>query len=320
MNLALQAGYPGPALAPGALMDALPLLDCLVVGGGPAGLTAALYLRRFHRRIALVDGGDARALRIPRSHNVPGFPAGIPGSELLDRQREQLLQVGAEAITGRVAQLQPQAGGGFVATLDDGSVHARTVLLATGAIDHDPELPGTAELQRDGLLRHCPICDGFEFTGRCIGVIGRGAHGMRECLFIRRFSDRVSYIALGGVEPAHCQRLDRGGVHCIASAPQACGTTPDRRVWLRMDDGSEHRFDVLYAALGCHPRAELGRQLDAACDSGGNLVIDRHCRTTVPGLYAAGDVTGGLDQIVVATGQAAIAATAIHNDLGSMAA
>ena len=217
-------------------MDALPLLDCLVVGGGPAGLTAALYLHRFHRRITLVDGGDARALRIPRSHNVPGFPAGIPGPELLERQREQLLQVGAAALTGRVTQLQPQAGGGFVAMLDDAAVHARTVLLATGAVDHDPELPGTAELQHHGLLRHCPICDGFEFTGRCIGVIGRGAHGMRECLFIRRFSERVSYIALGGVETAHCERLDRGGVHCIARAPVACGATPDHRVWIRSEE------------------------------------------------------------------------------------
>ena len=82
-----------------------------------------------------------------------------------------------------------------------------------------------------------------------------------------------------------------------------------------MDDGSEHRFDVLYAALGCHPRHELGAALGARLDRGGNLVIDAHCRTGIEGLYAAGDVTGGLDQIVVATGQAAIAATAIHNRL-----
>jgi thioredoxin reductase (NADPH) len=82
-----------------------------------------------------------------------------------------------------------------------------------------------------------------------------------------------------------------------------------------MDDDSVHPFDVLYAALGCHPRAELGAALGARLDDGGNLVIDSHCRTGIDGLYAAGDVTGGLDQIVVACGQAAIAATAIHNSL-----
>jgi len=299
-------------------METSPLLDCLVVGAGPAGLTAALYLRRFHRRIAVVDSGDARALRIPRSHNVPGFPAGIPGSELLARQRQQLAQLGVEPLHGRVSRLQRRAGGGFVATLEGAPLQARSVLLATGAVDKEPELRGIDALRAHGLLRQCPICDGFEFTGRCIGVIGAGPHGVRECLFIRRFSERVSYIGLDGVEPAHCERLDRAGVQCIAPKPVECGVTPDGRVRLQMADGSEHHFDVLYAALGCHPRAELGCALDASCDDGGNLEIDRHCRTPVEGLYAAGDVTGGLDQIVVATGQAAIAATAIHNDLGSM--
>jgi thioredoxin reductase (NADPH) len=293
-------------------------LDCLIVGAGPGGLTAGLYLRRFHRRVLVVDGGDARAARIPRSHNVPGFPQGIPGPELLQRIRTQYEQVGGETTAGRVNRLQRGEDGGFLVHLADRTLAARNVLLATGALDHEPQAPGIEELRRLGLLRQCPICDGFEFTGKRIGVIGHGAHGARECLFIRHFSEHLCFIALGGdeqVQPALEQALHEAGVVCVGRGLKEAAPHPEGGVQLRTDDGQLHRFDVVYAALGCHPRAELATALGARVDSGGNLVIDSHGRTGIEGLYAAGDVTGGLDQIVVATGQAAIAATAIHNSL-----
>jgi thioredoxin reductase (NADPH) len=294
------------------------LLDALVVGAGPAGLTAGLYLRRFHRRIAVLDAGDARALRIPRSHNVPGFPQGLPGPELLQRLRQQLAQAGGEVTRGRVLRLERHAAGHFSAHLAERVLQARTVLLATGTQDHEPQLPGIPALRRQGLLRQCPICDGFEFTGQRIAVIGSGAHGVRECLFIRRFTERLCYIALGDseeVSPTLAQRLHEAGVSCIGKGLVDAAPHPQGGVLLHIDDGSAHHFDVTYAALGCHPRAELAVALGAQLDSGGNLVIDSHGRTGIAGLYAAGDVTGGLDQIVVACGQAAIAATAIHNSL-----
>lgn len=293
-------------------------VDCLIVGAGPAGLTAGLYLRRFHRRVSLIDGGDARAMRIPRSHNVPGFPQGIPGPELLERLLAQFTQVGGEVTPGRVSRLERQPDGLFIVHLASQRLLARTVLLATGAVDHEPQAPGMDELRRLGLLRQCPICDGFEFTGLRIGVIGSGAHGMRECLFIRGFTERLCFIALGGddeVEPALAQRLHEAGVACVGRGVAEALPHAEGGVQLRTDDGTLHHFDVVYAALGCHPRAELGTALGARLDATGNLLIDSHGRTGIEGLYAAGDVTGGLDQIVVATGQAAIAATAIHNGL-----
>ncbi|MED5618224.1 NAD(P)/FAD-dependent oxidoreductase [Ideonella sp. BN130291] len=300
-------------------MDTRDALDCLVVGAGPAGLTAGMYLRRFHRLVLVVDGGDARALRIPRSHNVPGFPQGIPGPELIDRLQQQYAEVGGHITRARVNQVLRRPEDGLFQVLVGGeTVLAKTVLLATGALDHEPQMPGLADLRERGLLRQCPICDGFEFTGRCIGVIGAGAHGARESLFIRHFSERLWFIGTHGLEEVDgvlAARLHEAGVRCVQGRPVSADTTDNGRVRLCMDDGSEHHFDVLYAALGCHPRAELGTALGARRDHGGNLVIDHHCRTGIEGLYAAGDVTGGLDQIVVATGQAAIAATAIHNSL-----
>jgi len=292
-------------------------VDCLIVGAGPAGLTAGLYLRRFHRNVKVVDAGNARALRIPRSHNVPGFVDGIPGHELVARLYEQFADVGGSVRTARVTRLQRDEHG-FLAEVGDERVHARMVLLATGSRDEEPRVPGATELRDRGLLRQCPVCDGFEFSGRRIAVLGPGRHAARESLFIRHFSEQLVWLSDDDdTEPdeAMAQRLADRRVQRLRGCVQRAEPHDDGGVCITLADGSQHGFDVLYAALGCHPRAELGAQLGAELDDGGNLVVDAKCRTTVPGLYAAGDVTGGLDQIVVAAGQAAIAATGIHNNL-----
>jgi thioredoxin reductase (NADPH) len=290
-------------------------VECLVVGAGPAGLAAAIYLKRFHRSVRVVDDGDSRALRIPRSHNYPGFPDGIRGSELLERLRRQLTNVQGDVQAASVSAIEARDGG-FVAELGGERVVARTVLLATGVCDNEPELPGVDALRERGLLRQCPICDGYEHSGRSIGVIGRGEHGVREALFIRDFSDDVRYVSDGAeLSDDACRRLALQGVRVLPGrARVAC---PDDRggVRLVMEAGETHRLDVLYAALGTRPRAHLAAELGARLDDAGNVVVDAHCRTDVEGLYAAGDVVSALDQLAVAAGHAAIAATAIHNAL-----
>jgi thioredoxin reductase (NADPH) len=290
-------------------------LDCLIIGAGPAGLTAGLYLRRFHRIVALVDDGTSRAAAIPRSHNYPGFPDGIPGTELLARLKRQLADVDGEVTTGRVAALEHDTDGGFVAHVAAGRLRARTVLLATGVVDCDPQLPNVLDLRTRGLLRQCPICDGFEFTRQRIGVIGASAHGEREAEFLCHYTDRLSLIAVdtdGDAPVPHALR--ERGVTRLSGTLRAAEPA-EHGVQVRMSDGSRHHFDVLYAALGAQPRTDLACVLDPTIDRKGALRVDAHCRTSVPGLYAAGDVVSALDQLAVAVGHAAIAATTIHNDL-----
>jgi thioredoxin reductase (NADPH) len=297
-----------------------PPLDALIIGGGPAGLVAAVYLQRFLRRFVLFDEGQARAARIPRSHNVPGFPGGIPGPELLDRLRQQVAELGARVSPWRVEALHRVSAAGealFVAHAGGSRWLARRVLLATGAVDREPALPGIGALRQLQRLRQCPICDGHEFAGQRLLVVGNGPHGVREACFIRHFSPHTAFVALDGAGalPPHLQReLAERGV-ALLDAPPVAVQVDGGGPLLHLHDGRTHRFDTMYAALGCHPRNELGRQLGARVDARGNLVIDAHRQTVVPGLYAAGDVTGGLDQIAVAAGEAAIAATAIHNSL-----
>lgn len=292
-----------------------PMLDCVVVGAGPAGLTAAIYLCRFHREIVIVDAGDSRAKRIPQSNNYPGFPDGINGEALLARLRTQLGHMRGDVHGGTVTALA-RAGDAFVAQLGGASLRTRTILLATGVQDREPALPGIAELRRKGLLRQCPICDAFEFTGRRIGVIGDDAHCMQEALFLRHYSPHVTILCIGGetrLDEEQRSELAAQGISCVIAQASDVGEAEGGGVIVRMSDGAEHRFDVLYAALGCKPRSELAATLGVALDRRGNVIVDAHCRTSVPGVYAAGDVVSALDQLAVAAGHAAIASTAIHN-------
>jgi thioredoxin reductase (NADPH) len=291
-------------------------LDCVIVGAGPAGLTAGDYLRRFHRTVTIFDDDDSRAKRIPRSHNYPGFPEGITGPALLARMREQLDAVGGEIETARVTHVRREEGAFRVATARR-TVRARTVLLATGVRDNEPAIEGVADVRAHGLLRQCPICDGFEFSDCNIAVVGAGIHGMREALFLRDYSARVTLIGAHGAGdiPAECHApLAERGIARIDVAPVRVRRA-DGGIALTLSDGGEHRFDVMYSALGCVPHSQLAAEVGAALDEGGNIVVDAHCRTSARGVYAAGDVVVGLDQLSVAVGHAAIAATAIHNDL-----
>ena len=149
-------------------------LDALIIGGGPAGLAAAIYLARFRRRFLLVDAGASRASLIPTSHNLPGYPEGIAGDDLLAAERAQAERYGAELLRGRVCGVE-RGEGGFSARLEvsgekDREVSARFVLLATGIRDRRPGLPDEEDATRRGILRYCPVCDGYEATGRSVGV------------------------------------------------------------------------------------------------------------------------------------------------------
>ena len=297
------------------------VLDCLVIGGGPAGLTAALYLARFQRRFVVVDGGDPRAAWIPSSHNIPFFAQGIPGPDLLARQRASVGRYGADIVAGTVGGLE-RDGERFAAAVctasgEDRRIEARRVLMATGAVDVDPELPNVPNAVQRGLVRYCPICDGYEARGRRIAVIGHGMHGLGEAVFIARtYSSDVTLLTLGRkmrLDAEQRDKVDQHRIKVVEHPIEALTVEDDKIGALRSANGEEHRFDVLYSALGLRYRSELAIMLGARCDPSGALEVDEHNQTTVPGLYAAGDVARGLDQIAVALGQAAVAATDIHN-------
>jgi thioredoxin reductase (NADPH) len=296
------------------------VLDCLVVGGGPAGLTAALYLARFKRSFLVVDSGNPRASWIPTSHNIPFFADGISGAAILKLQREHVQRYGARITGGAVVDLQKKSGN-FIATVEsevDGrqQIKARRVLLATGAQDLEPNLPDLPDAVRRGLIRYCPICDGYEARDQRIAVVGHGNHGLGEAIFIARtYSDDVTLLTLGKrLELDQKQRslVEEHRIKLVESPVDALKIR-DKRIATLHINGSDMSFDVLYSALGLRFRTDLALALGAQHDEAGALVVDHHNQTTIPGLYAAGAIVRGLDQIVVAMGHSAVAVTHIHN-------
>ncbi len=271
--------------------------DAVVIGAGPAGLTAAIYLARFRRRVLVLGDIPSRASWIPESHNTPGFPHGVGGTELLARLTAQAREFGVEIREARVEGLA-LAREGFEVSGRNVGLKASTVLLATGVIDRMPDLPGIEAAVRRSLVRMCPICDAYEATDKRIAVLGDGGLAEREAAFLRAYSDDLTVIGTG-----------EGALSFIGDTVE----------WRGSGDEAPRAFDHLYLALGCEPQSALAAACGARRDDDGNLLVDAHQMTSVDGLYAAGDVVRGLNQIAVATGQAAVAATAIHNRLRTAA-
>ena len=288
--------------------------EILVIGAGPAGLTAATYLARFRRRVLVADGGAPRACWIPVSHNMPGFPQGITGEAILKRMTEQAVEYGAVIEAGQVEKLARE-GDGFVARLNGREVRVRAVLLATGVMDHHPDLPGVERAIERSLVRICPICDGYEAIDKAVAVIGDDHMGVREAAFLRTYSDRVTLIHTGPAEAlGSTDELERMGIELIRAPIDDVRLEADRVTALGWG-GVTRDFDLVYSALGTSPNATLADGLGARTGDDGRLFVDPHQKTSVTGLYAAGDVVRGLNQISVASAEAAVAATAIHNAL-----
>ena len=295
-------------------------IDCLIVGGGPAGLTAAIYLARFHLDIRLVDDGKGRAESIPCTHNHAGYPDGISGKELVRLMREQAQRYGARIERDYVTRLD-KTETGFCATWGSGSVEARTVLLATGVKNRRPPMDQDLHddaLQR-GLIRYCPICDGYEVTDKRVGVIGSGSHGVAEALFLRSYTADITLVAPDkalNVSAEDQEKLALANIKTVDGPAQAVALTGDCIV---VDTAEGHfTFDSVYPALGSDVHCQLAGQVGARLNDDGCLGVDARQRTSVEGLYAAGDVVIGLDQISHAMGEGGVAATTIRNDLAKV--
>jgi thioredoxin reductase (NADPH) len=299
-------------------------LDCVILGAGPAGLTALTYLARFHRRAVALGGRGPRPrlLLIDRTYNLPGYPDGISGAGLLRRLREQAEEHDGRILDTVAHRVDGQRGDFTVHVTDGPPMRARAVLLAMGVCDRQPDIPGV-ERHVGHFVRYCPVCDGYEHTGKRLGILGDGGSVARHALFLRTFSDRIA-VFLHGQSPDTLGRyrpmLDRRGIavyepkvvrilegdHPESDHP-GCGVA--------LADGSEHPLGVLYGALGCEVNLDPVRHLDLKLDDEGYVLVDVNQQTSIPGLYAAGDLVSDISQISVAFGQAAVAAVRIHNSL-----
>jgi thioredoxin reductase (NADPH) len=294
-------------------------VDCLIVGAGPAGLTAAIYLARFRRELAIIDSGCSRAALIPLTHNTPGFPYGISGAALLKRLREQASHYGVQVVAGEVAEIERE-NDLFLCKTTDRTLHAKTVLLATGIKDAVPpvSMPDWSDSVKSSRIRLCPICDGYDVLDQNVGIVSTTERGFNHALFLRTFTSQMTLFYIDQkkkLSDAGRASLQAARIRVVEQAIAEIALTDQGMPMIKMENGDRHIFETLYPMLGETARSGLVAGLDVHCDECGCLVVDNKQRTNIPGLYAAGDVVESLNQISVATGQAAIAAVDIHNHL-----
>lgn len=291
------------------------VFDCAIIGGGPAGMTAAIYLGRFRRRVALIDNGESRAALIPRTHNHPGYPDGIRGRDLLDRMRLQVAKLGVFTISGEAADIRCSRDGRFRVSAGR-IIMADHVILATGVKDRLPPVDDPLRHIREALIRQCPVCDAYELIGKPVAVIGAGDSAAGEALFLSHYTPDITLLTLGDVLQVSARvigKLKKAGVRIVTEKISGWDFG-QAGVDVHLGTG-RRRFTAVYSGLGNEPHNALARELGVSLLEDARIVTDEYQETSRKNIFAIGDVVTGLNQIAVAMAQGEIAASRIHTML-----
>jgi thioredoxin reductase len=289
--------------------------ECVIVGGGAAGLSAAVVLGRARRRVLVLDAGEQSNRP---AHGIGGLLGhdGLPPAELYRRGRAELAAYpSVEVREIRVATGSRQDGGFELATADGAVLQAERVLLATGMDYAVPELPGVAELWGDTVF-HCPYCHGWEVRDGALAVLGNLAAAHRT-LLLRQWSADVVLLTDGPAEldADERERLARAGVPIVERRVAGVRARARRLDAVVFADGGELARDGLLVPALLRQRSELAEELGAELTERGTVDVDAFGRTTVPGLFAAGDIGSAMPQVSGAIADGARAAAAINDEL-----
>ena len=288
------------------------IYDVVIVGGGAAGLSAALVLGRARRRVAVIDAGEPR--NAPAAH-MQGFLSrdGMPPADLLAAAREEILRYGVEIIDDRVVGITK----GFTLSLAESqAVTGRRLLLATGAVDELPGIPGAHERWGRDFL-HCPYCHGWEVRDQAIGVIGTGPGSVDHAHLLRQWSDDVMFFThTYPVTATEREVLGARDIQVIDGLIAELSLVNDRLDAVQLIDGGSIPRTALFIRPALHARDDsLIASLGVEVDESGFAKVDATGRTTVSGIWAAGNASNPRAQVVTAAGEGSAAAIDINNDL-----
>jgi thioredoxin reductase len=288
--------------------------DVIVIGGGAAGLSAALVLSRASRGVLVVDAGEPR--NAPAAH-VQGFLSrdGMAPSELLRVGRAEVERYGGRILSAKAVDIRFSGSGQLEVVLDDGSrLSARRLLVATGLTDELPSVPGAHErFGRDVL--HCPYCHGYEVRDRRLGVIGGGANSLHQVQLVRQWAADVVFFPAGTVLTAdQREQLVARAIGVEEQPVTRLVVEDDVLIGVEVADGRVVRRDAVFVAPRFVPHTGLLRRLGCVLDEHGWVVADGG-RTSVPGVWVAGNVSNPRGQVITAAGEGSAAAIALHADL-----
>jgi thioredoxin reductase len=291
--------------------------DVAVVGGGPAGLTAALWLGRYLHSVALIDSGDPRNWE---TRGINGFlgAQGIRSPELRARGRADAESFGVELVDDEVCRVHNTNGERFVLDLYHGrTIEARRMLLAIGNKDIWPDIPGLSDCY--GETAHvCPDCDGYETRGRKTVVIGSGRKAVGMALSLTTWTEKIVICTNGqpaDMEAKHLEKLKALNIPVLEAKVNRIASKDHEIRCINLDGGMQLDCDRLYFAIGQYPADDLGAQLKCKRNDLGLIEIDEHYHTSVMNVFAAGDIVGGAQLAIAAAADGAIAALAIHASL-----
>lgn len=293
------------------LMDA-ESYDVAIVGGGAAGLSAALVLGRARRRVVVVDAGAPR--NAPAAH-MQGFLSrdGMPPADLLAAAREEVRGYGVALVEDSVVC----AAAGFTLRLAGGrAITARRLLLATGAVDELPDIPGARERWGKDFL-HCPYCHGFEVRDQPLGVLGTDAGSVDHAQLLRQWSDDVIFFAHAyRVTPGDRAALDARGIVVVEGSVAGLSVVDGRLDAVELRDGRSVPRAAVFIRPALRPRdPHLIESLGCETDEGGFARVDGTGQTSVPGVWVAGNAANPRAQVITAAGEGSAAAIAINADL-----
>ncbi|MEV8565871.1 NAD(P)/FAD-dependent oxidoreductase [Streptomyces sp. NPDC051322] len=291
-------------------------VDSAVVGGGPAGLSAAIYLARYNRQVLVFDTGQGRSTHHQVNHNYLGFPDGVATVDLRKLAAEQLGNYpNARIVRHRVTDIEGNAEGGFVLHAQGHTWQARTLVLATGVLDHFPHFPGWQSYVGHSMF-WCITCDGYENRGRSILVVGHTDAAAGEAMQLHSLTDRVRLLTNSrsdDISPLFRRRLDAAGIQVVHDRiKEAEGRDGTLRAIVTRD-GLRLELDALFSIQGATPETQLARQLGVHLSPTGYIAVDTEQKTSITGVYAAGDATSlHSHQVTAAVHEGAQAASAAN--------
>jgi thioredoxin reductase len=294
--------------------------DVAIVGGGPAGLCASLFLARYLHSVAVVDSGDPRNWETRGINCYLGLP-GIKPAELRESGRSEARKYDVTLVDDCVERAELNGSETFALSLRSGAtIRARRILLAIGLKDVWPDIPGLERVY--GETAHvCPDCDGFEAIDKKTVVIGTGRKAVGMALNLSTWT-RDLIICTNGLppsldEPEYCNKLDALNVPVLTQRVLRVREKRGQLRSLELEDGMELDAERIFFAIGQYPADDLAAQLGCRRDTGGHIVVDDHYKTSVENVYAAGDIVPGAQLAIAAAADGAIAALAIHKSLVS---
>jgi len=288
--------------------------DVIVIGAGPAGLSAALYLGRSRRQTLVVDAGEPRNAPAHSAHGVFSRDGATPAELVADARRQLERYPAVEVWRGKAETVEKGPSGFVVRTQDGRQARARRLLFATGIRDELPDIEGLAERWANGVL-HCVYCHGYEIADQPVALIAAPDIAMRAVASVYQLTQNLVLCTNGEAMPeAEAGQLARRGIHVVEmKIDRISGDAPDLR--LMFADGSELTRAAVFVRTILKDASDLPARLGCELDTPYGVVVGLDWQTSVPGAYAAGDIAAPKDQIIVAAASGAQAAIAINGDL-----